>query len=476
MICLANSSPSHRIPRTTILMRWMATILGVRGDENWSEPQAHCEQTRQMSGVQWRLSSSASSGPSESGSGNLSISGKRKSKSKSNSFGAIEIFFFVVWLIFTALSGFYFGYDPSTVSCPEVAPIAPKVVAPIKPQPCPAASSKVRPEVFSTDYPDNGYTYDELKSVWKCSHAVGNISQLNKDIFPSNINLQKTKWKSIVTVEPKAFFEKYLSQYPGDTRATQPVLIFSHKPLANFDEVGDVCKVLDIAVVPDRPGVCVAVTETYHDVASYHMLHAERQSNGKFALSANFVDGRALPSENHYKVARSLLLDYFDQQEKVMAAVRDIPKYGNGKVTVGVLIEDSDDMELFLNSYASAKKQGVSPNKFAIFTTNAQVQRDLSKTGIKIVYLPQLANIGKNVSLNGKFRRNFLQAWFAFACANALIKMMWQNPGTIWMERPDNIVKEFPITETSWSFKGRKDKRAAPFFISFDFFVAQGKC
>jgi hypothetical protein len=60
-------------------------------------------------------------------------------------------------------------------------------------------------------------------------------------------------------------------------RALQPVTIFSHKPLEKFEELGEVCKVLDIAVIPDKPGVCVAVTETYHDVASYHMLHADRK-------------------------------------------------------------------------------------------------------------------------------------------------------------------------------------------------------
>jgi len=38
-------------------------------------------------------------------------------------------------------------------------------------------------------------------------------------------------------------------------------------------------------------------------------------------------------------------------------------------------------------------------------------------------------------------------------------------------ERPDNIVHAYPVVETLWAYKGRKDKRASPFFISFDFFV-----
>ena len=64
-----------------------------------------------------------------------------------------------------------------------------------------------------------------------------------------------------------------------------------------------------------------------------------------------------------------------------------------------------------------------------------------------------------------------LQAWLAFAVAAGGNKMMWQSPGTIWLERPDNIVNAFPLVETLWTFKGRKDRRAAPFFSSFDFFV-----
>jgi hypothetical protein len=122
------------------------------------------------------------------------------------------------------------------------------------------------------------------------------------------MDMSKTKWKSILTVEPKAFFKKYLSQYPGDTRAVQPVLIFSHKPLTSLEEVPEVCKVMDVAIVPDKPGMCVAVTETFHDVASYHMLHADRQKDGSFALTANSLEGRTLPTDAAYRQARALLV------------------------------------------------------------------------------------------------------------------------------------------------------------------------
>ena len=51
---------------------------------------------------------------------------------------------------------------------------------------------------------------------------------------------------------------------------------------------------------------------------------------------------------------------------------------------------------------------------------------------------------------------------------------MWAAPGTIWFDRPDNIVHALPVVETLWSYKGRKDNRGAPFFTSFDFFIAIG--
>jgi hypothetical protein len=320
---------------------------------------------------------------------------------------------------------------------------------------------------------EEGYTLEELQRMWKCSHAVSNFTQANKRIFPKEKGLDKTKWKSILSVEPKAFFDKYLTQYPGDTRAVQPVVVFSHKPLDNFKDIPEVCKVLDVAIVPDTPGVCVAVTETYHDVASYHMLHADRQPDGSFALTANSLEGRELPDEKHYAGARALLLQYFDNVEYVSKAVKAAPKYGQNKVTVGVLLEEVDELVLFKNSLESALKAGINKNKFAVFTTNSGVNAGLQGLGVKVIFLSNIAYVGRsgNADVGAKFRRFFLQAWLAFAVANAGIKMMWQSPGTVWLNRPDNIVNIVPIVEVLWSFKGRNDKRAAPFFASFDFFA-----
>ena len=267
-----------------------------------------------------------------------------------------------------------------------------------------------------------------------------------------------------------------MSQYPGDTRAVQPVVVFSHKPLSTFKDISEVCKVIDVAIVPDTPGVCVAVTETFHDVASYHMLHADRQPDGTFALTANSLEGRTLPDEKAYAGARALLIEFFNYGDIVAKAVKGAPRFGANKVAVGVLVEDVEEAALFRNSLESAFKVGVNKNKFCIFTTSQAVVSSVSSSGAKIIHLPELATVGTrgDADVGVAMRKYFLQAWLAFAVSNSLNKMMWQSPGTIWLERPDNIVNIAPLVEVLWSYKGRNDKRAAPFFCSFDFFAVTG--
>lgn len=397
-------------------------------------------------------------------------SSQKEKKTTSWSKSLFEFLFFVGWIICTGFGGYFVGHTPSTLVCPP-AP-EPEIVQ--KKVDC--IYEKLGAGVSAgAVVKEGGYTIDELSKLWKCSQAELNVSHANKKLFPKEKNLDRTKWKSIISVEPKAFFEKYLSQYPGDTRAVQPVIVFSHKPLSNFEEIPEVCKVIDVAVVPDTPGVCVAVTETFHDVASYHMLHADRQPDGSFALTANSIEGRVLPDERAYAQGRGLLLDYFSNVDYVAKAVKTCPRFGQGRVVVGVLIEDLDEFALFKNSLASALKEGVSKSKFCGFTTDSAVAEAVKKTGLPLVYLPNLKTVGSqggaDVAVEPQMRRYFLQAWLAFAVANSNNKMMWQSPGTIWFDRPDNIVNIAPVVETLWSFKGRNDKRAAPFFVSFDFFV-----
>ena len=249
--------------------------------------------------------------------------------------------------------------------------------------------------------------------------------------------------------------------------------MFSHKPLRDSSELTEVCKVIDIAVVPDTPGVCVAVTETFHDVASYHMLHADKQEDGTYAITANSLEGRTLPDEKAYAAGRALLLQYFENVDYVAAEVRAAPKYQGTKVSVGTIIEEIEEVELFKNSIQSALQAGTNKSKFCIFTTSSEVNEAFIGFGVKVIFLGKLKMMGRDgaADVGTRFRRFFLQAWLAFSVANDGNKMLWQSPGTIWYERPDNVVNAFPNVETLWAFKGRKDKRAGPFFASFDFFV-----
>jgi hypothetical protein len=264
----------------------------------------------------------------------------------------------------------------------------------------------------------------------------------------------------------------YLTQYPGDTRAVQPVVVFSHKPLKSIDELPQTCKVLDIAIVPDTPGVCVAVTETFHDVASYHMLHADRQPDGTFALTSNLLEQRNLPSEEQYTQARHMLSAYFKHAEYVGGQVKAATRNARREVVVGCVVETAEDLRLFSNSVASALKAGLQSWSIYLFSSNADVLREAKALGVTGVDIERLAAVGAEIS--GPMRRHFLQAWLAFAVSDGGVRMVWQSPGTVWLGDVNSVMKAEPSVELLWAFKGRRDRRAAPFYVSFDFFSPSG--
>jgi hypothetical protein len=394
-----------------------------------------------------------------------------------------EFVLFILWLVCTGVLGYFIGHSPVIQDCtlqPDVSlsSSAPAVVRnEVREVKCVydnAATGGAGVAVGAT--PTAAQSYDEVTRLWKCSHAVSNFSQANQKILPKEKNLDKTKWKSIISVEPKAFFDKYLSQYPADTRAVQPVVVFSHKPLDDFKDISEVCKVVDVAVVPDTPGVCVAVTETFHDVASYHMLHAEKQKDGTFALTSSSLEGRTLPEEPNYAAAREMLLHYFNNVDYVNKAVKTCPSFSQGRVAVGSWVDSEEELVLYRNSIASGFKEGISKGKFCAFTSVKSVYDQVKKMGLYAVHLPVLADVGRkgNQVVSEAMRRHFIQAWIAFAGANANKKIMWVAPSTVWLDRPDNVVTSSPMVETLWAFTGRDDQRAAPFFASFDFFVPTG--
>jgi hypothetical protein len=416
------------------------------------------------------------------GSGSSKVGTPSKSSSRrQNNFSFLEVGLFIAWLAFTGMLGYYIGHSPVIQDCSQsAASEVAEVRNEVKEVKCVydnAATGGAGIAAGAAPPKDGtGYTYDELTRLWKCSHAVSNFSQANQKILPKEKNLDKTKWKSILSVEPKAFFDKYLSQYPADTRAVQPVVVFSHKPLDDFKDISEVCKVVDVAVVPDTPGVCVAVTETFHDVASYHMLHAERQQDGSFALTSSSLEGRTLPDEKAYAAARALLLHYFDKVDIVNKAVKTCPRFGQGRVVVGSWVDSEDELLMYRNSVASGFKEGISKGKFCAFTSQKSVHDKIKKMGVTVVHLPSLEDVGNQgeFAVSDAMRRYFIQAWLAFAVANSNNKMMWVSPSTVWLDRPDNVVTASPLVESLWAFTGREDQRAAPFFASFDFFVPTG--
>ena len=170
--------------------------------------------------------------------------GARKKGATSGSGGGgwirsvLETVLFVVWLIFTGIGGYFVGYTPSPVqTCPpQPAPvvITPQIEVPIVVPKCipREPSVKIPPPSSSSSSSssgtngvgyalgavesEGGFTMDDIKQMWKCSHAVETPTSPKDRMFPSDGNIEKTKWKSIISLEPKSFFERYLSQYPGN--------------------------------------------------------------------------------------------------------------------------------------------------------------------------------------------------------------------------------------------------------------------
>jgi len=409
----------------------------------------------------------------------------------------VEFIVLIGWLGFIAWSGYTLGLS----SGPGVTPVD-TAEAPCDPTLSAEASKFVSntmtyKETIPNTIPDGicdgfnghestnaeGHTFAELQQQWSCAWIHANSSQVHQHVKVLNGGLSKTKWSSIITMDPKNFASTYMSQYPRDTRITQPVVVFSHRPLENQDKLQQTCKVLDVAIVPDTPGTCVSVTETFHDVASYHMLHAERTNKGNFVLAANAIQDRHVPGEKDYDVARDLLKQYFIHRQTVENAVASLPKNKNKPINnskldaVACLIEDSNDLDLFKNSLAHAKKFAIRATIFYVFTTNGDVNKEAKNIGVKTIYIPKLASVGSNIDVTDNklkisLRRAFLLAWFSFASAEWGSRILWQSPGTIWMSHPDRVSSSVPNVEVSWSYKGHGDPRAAPFYISFDMFLA----
>lgn len=390
----------------------------------------------------------------------------------------LQVSFFLAWLLCTGLAGYFVGSGTAIVQ--DASPCA-SGTQPLEQQPD-VQTENAEPEPCPQVSQDSADILNELRSSWSCSQAKYNASLPREHIL--KVNLDKTKWKTVMTIEPHTFYEKYLTQYPRDMLISDPVVLFSHKPVASFAQAAEECKVVDVAIVPAAEGTCVAITETFHDVASYHMLHADKnEESGQFQLSSNPVAGRHIPEEPAYAAARLLLMEYFKHNTAVANAVKKagLPKTDT-KFLVAVVLFTIQDIELFANSLASFTAAGGDKNDVVIFLATGEAQSSVSHLGVKrIVMLPMLHQSMSTMdekTVSHLQHRHFQQAWLAFTVADGGHPVLWQSPATIWLASPDKLRKSvagLPPVDTLWSFRGRSDPRGSPFFSSFDFFWNNAK-
>jgi hypothetical protein len=118
---------------------------------------------------------------------------------------------------------------------------------------------------------------------------------------------------------------------------------------------------------------------------------------------------------------------------------------------------------------------------FYVFTSSQEVYNEARNIGVGSIYVRELATVGLHIKVRNNeqlnfLRRHFLQAVYSFAVADHGTHMLWQSPGTVWLGDHTTITKSTPTgTEVAWAYKGRKDRRAAPFFTSYDFFLASSE-
>jgi len=335
------------------------------------------------------------------------------------------------------------------------------------------------------------------------AEEIPDVPLLDHDM-PLPIN--GTRWTGIRAVPRDKFFKKWLKQYPPNTAADHPVLVFAHEKGINTrgsDKLHDFCRVMDVALVPDRPGLCVSVTETNHDMASYHMLTSVVQDGSEsdprnyaivgsdqtpaniqyvpnHKLSSNFMQTRRLPDEKDYSRTRAVFEVFFERSKAVATALKVVPIH-NASASgyrrtqwVGCVVVDVAQADLFRNSVLSAMALGVNYKKFWAFTPTWGVRDRLlgrnmpgQSEPIQTVYLPGLETIMATIPT--ELGTHFLQAWFAHALAAQGTRMLWQSPATAWLERPDRLVNRVPNVEIVSVYKGRGDVNSEPFFPSFDF-------
>jgi hypothetical protein len=325
-----------------------------------------------------------------------------------------------------------------------------------------------------------------------------------------------TRWAGVIAADGPTFWKRWLHQYPSDMVSDRPALIFSHENAIKHGskKLWKTCKIMDVAIIPDVPGVCAAITETMQDNQAYHPLtstvvKSSANDHNRYTVrsdgSVMFIPehhlgdggdslgarGRAkpLPQTDDYSCAREALKMFFEKSDVMKDALSLIPVQNQTHPDyrrtqwVGCVVEDESDLELLRNSVMSTIKIGVHPTKFWVFTTNPslKVKMDtihLGKNipqGIQSVVLTglELNEIGNTVCKKSRnFKTHFMQIWLAFTASDLGIRFLWQSPATVWLERPDRIVNVAPNVEIISIFKGREKGKMDPFRPSFDFLIA----
>ena len=116
-----------------------------------------------------------------------------------------------------------------------------------------------------------------------------------------------------------------------------------------------------------------------------------------------------------------------------------------------------------------------------IITVSPALLKKIKGFGIKnVVSLPALAKMehasAHTPTVSAKLKKWFVRAWLAYLLSDAGVPTLWQVPGTVWLAQPSLVLEHLPPSvETLWIFKGRSDKRAAPYYVSFDLFFINGK-
>ena len=382
---------------------------------------------------------------------------------------------------------------------------------------------------------DDDLVYDDLQYIWNCKDDSP-MEDVHIHSHRDRKDEGQTRWSGIIGVDEGKFFKKWLKQYPGHLWSKHPVLVFGHEKsiTKGSNMLHRNCRIMDVALIPDQPGLCAAVSETNSDMTSYHMLRSDvlkdsvidpnnyrledipnnnkikGSSNGngignsnskykrrwiympKHHLSSNSLHRKKLPDDAAYETARQIMIMFFNYTEKIQTFLSVLPKQNQTQASyrrtqwVGSYIDTLEDMQMYETSIRSSIHKGVNPIKFWAFTSSIEIKDALQASdisskgdnkGIQTVYIPLLATLQEETKdkVHKKHWLRFIRVWLAYCLCDNGVRMLWQTPAAIWTDRPDRLVNKSPDVEIITAYKGRdhdkQDHLYSPFYPTFDLLV-----